>query len=85
MYCGYVGGAAGLTRDRLYAGANLNEKATGVSDAGDDMSMKLGMDLWDTYGADLTYPEFYGAVIQLVNNMAAALARGENVPRIRPK
>ncbi|MFT4127152.1 MAG: polymorphic toxin type 44 domain-containing protein [Gordonia sp. (in: high G+C Gram-positive bacteria)] len=83
IHYGYVGRAAGFSRSQLFTGANLHDEEAGVSDAGDDMSMKLGMDLWDTYHAQLTYRQFYTAVIQLVENMAAAQARGENVTQIR--
>ncbi|MEJ9078427.1 polymorphic toxin type 44 domain-containing protein [Gordonia malaquae] len=85
VHYGYIGRAIGFSRHQLITGANLNDGVTGVNDPGDDMSMTLGMDLWDTYGSSMTYDQFHAAMVLLVHQMANAQKDGQEITQIRPK
>nr|WP_237419515.1 polymorphic toxin type 44 domain-containing protein [Kitasatospora sp. SID7827] len=71
IHYGYVGKAAGLSEFELMNGANGGLSSTGTNDEGDDMSMKLGMQLYDKYGPNMTKEQMDAAVLQLVDEMEA--------------
>ena len=50
IHYGYVGRAAGWSRSDLITGSHISEGA-GHTDAGDDLSINIGMDLYEQYGA----------------------------------
>jgi hypothetical protein len=81
---GYVGRAAGIDRDTLIKGGSLGETIlTGTDDAGDQITMKAGMDLYDKYGAGLSEEQFHQEVIAVVDQLEVAKAEGKNVPQVR--
>ena len=81
---GYVGRAAGIDRDTLIKGGSLGETIlTGTDDAGDQITMKAGMDLYDKYGASLSAEQFHQEVIAVVDQLEVVKAEGKNVPQIR--
>jgi Bacterial toxin 44 len=81
---GYVGRAAGIDRDTLIKGGSLGETIlTGTDDAGDQITMKAGMDLYDKYGAGLSEEQFHQEVIAVIDQLEAAKAEGKNVPQVR--
>jgi lysophospholipase L1-like esterase len=50
IHYGYVGSAAGIDRGTLITGSHISEGA-GNTDAGDDLSINIGVDLFNAYGA----------------------------------
>jgi hypothetical protein len=63
IHYGYVGRAHRIPADQLIGGAVL---FGGISDAGDDISVRLGISLWSRYGAGLTQGQLYQAVLAKV-------------------
>lgn len=49
IHFGFVGRAGGFSRQDLILGSHIAEGA-GHTDAGDDLSVNIGMDLWEQYG-----------------------------------
>ncbi|MEU8241002.1 GDSL-type esterase/lipase family protein [Actinoplanes missouriensis] len=50
IHYGYVGSAAGISRDALILGSHIDPDA-GETDPGDDLSIDIGVDLFQAYGA----------------------------------
>lgn len=73
VHYGYVGRAAGIDRDTLIAGASLGEGAiTGGDDAGDQITMRIGMDLYDRYGDDMTREQLNRGIAKAMDEMQEA-------------
>ncbi|MFC8530679.1 polymorphic toxin type 44 domain-containing protein [Nocardia sp. NPDC057227] len=83
IHYGYVGRAAGFPEETLLAGANLGTGATGVSDAGDDITMRIGVQLYERYGSDLTQAQLHEGIEQAMNEMDSALSSGKPTTQIR--
>ncbi|MDI3422691.1 polymorphic toxin type 44 domain-containing protein, partial [Streptomyces luteolus] len=63
IHYGYVGRAAGFDHDTLIDGASLGETAlTGDDDAGDQITMQVGMELHDKYGDNLTQEQLHEGI-----------------------
>lgn len=69
IHYGYVGRAAGFARPVLLGGAH--QGAAGQSDPGDDVTMNLGMTLWEKYGEHLTKDDLHREVLGAIDELAA--------------
>ena len=84
VHYGYVGRAAGFDRDTLIEGASTAEPAlVGEDDEGDQITMRIGMDLYDKYGEDMTQEQLHQGIEQAMREMEKEQAKGEDVPQIR--
>ena len=78
IHYGYVGGAAGIPELLLYVGAGAAQQWGPRPELGewwayfdqpeDFYSVSLGIEMWDSYGANLTYDEFVYAINLWVDN-----------------
>ncbi|WP_329494156.1 polymorphic toxin type 44 domain-containing protein [Kitasatospora herbaricolor] len=85
IHYGYVGRAAGISRPELMQGANGGIASTGTNDPGDDMSMKVGMDLYEKYGDRMTKEQMDAAILKLVDDMEARRRAGDTtMTQVRP-
>ncbi|MEU6234646.1 polymorphic toxin type 44 domain-containing protein [Kitasatospora sp. NPDC047058] len=85
IHYGYVGRAAGISRLELVEAANAGTGGTGTNDPGDDMSMKIGMDLYEKYGPNMTKEQMDAAVLQLIDEMEAKRRAGDaSITQVRP-
>nr|WSX53967.1 polymorphic toxin type 44 domain-containing protein [Streptomyces sp. NBC_00974] len=81
---GYVGRAAGFDADTLVKGASLGESLiTGDDDQGDQITMRVGIELYDKYGDDMTEDQLRQGINDAMDEMEQAQRNGENVPQIR--
>ncbi|MEU9607707.1 polymorphic toxin type 44 domain-containing protein [Streptomyces sp. NPDC048057] len=84
IHYGYVGRAAGFDQDTLIQGASLGEDLlTGKDDHGDQITMKVGMELYDRHGKDLTREQLDAAIRDAMDKMERAQQEGKDVPQIR--
>lgn len=83
IHYGYVGRAAGFPEESLIAAANLNDGATGVNDAGDDITMRIGAQLYERYGSDLTRAQLHEGIERAMNEMDAGLSAGKPTTQLR--
>lgn len=84
IHYGYVGRAAGFDADTLIKGASLGETLlTGDDDQGDQITMRVGVDLYDRYGEDLTEEQLRHGINDAIDKMEQAQHRGEDVPQVR--
>lgn len=85
IHYGYVGRSSGISRFELIEAANAGTGGTGTNDAGDDMSMKIGMDLYERYGPNMTKEQMDAAIVQLVDEMEAKRRAGDtSITQVRP-
>ncbi|MFD4739014.1 polymorphic toxin type 44 domain-containing protein [Streptomyces virginiae] len=83
VHYGYVGRAAGFDADTLIKGASLGETLlTGDDDQGDQITMRVGMDLYDKYGDNLTEEQLRQGINDAMDRMEQAQRNGENVPQV---
>ncbi|MFE2163966.1 polymorphic toxin type 44 domain-containing protein [Streptomyces sp. NPDC059447] len=81
---GYVGRAAGFDADTLIKGASLGETIlTGDDDQGDQNAMRVGLNLYDSYGDNLTEKQLRQGINDAMDQMERAQRSGENVPQVR--
>ncbi|MFB7225564.1 polymorphic toxin type 44 domain-containing protein [Streptomyces sp. NPDC056227] len=72
IHYGFLGRAAGFTGKQLHAGAEADlGAATGKTDPGDVITVQAGIDMYDKYGADMTFEEFQSGM----SDMLAVLAQ----------
>ncbi len=84
VHYGYVGRAAGFDADTLIKGASLGETVlTGDDDQGDQITMRVGIDLYDKYGANLTEEQLRQGINDAMDQMERAQRNGEDVPQVR--
>ncbi|CAM5385528.1 hypothetical protein GCM10010343_46140 [Streptomyces avidinii] len=84
VHYGYVGRAAGIDADTLIKGASLGETLlTGDDDQGDQITMRIGIDLYDKYGDNLTEEQLRQGINDAMDQMEQAQRNGENVPQVR--
>ncbi|MCF3183120.1 hypothetical protein IPZ70_24730 [Streptomyces polychromogenes] len=84
VHYGYVGRAAGFDADTLIKGASLGETVlTGDDDQGDQITMWVGIDLYDKYGANLTEEQLRQGINDAMDQMERAQRNGEDVPQVR--
>lgn len=83
IHFGYVGRAAGFDRQTLIEGANSTE--AGESDPGDDISMHLGVTLWEKHGERLTLEDLHNEVIPAINEIGSPLVNSTQVRHWRPE
>ncbi|MEY8041661.1 polymorphic toxin type 44 domain-containing protein [Saccharopolyspora cebuensis] len=69
IHYGYVGAAAGFDAETLIQGASISEGATGRDDAGDQVTMRAGIELYEKYGDDLTQEQFHQEMIKTIDKM----------------
>jgi hypothetical protein len=73
IHYGYVGRAAGLSRFELEKGAQVPIVA-GRTDAGDKITVRVGEDLYDKYGPNLTQQQFQQEVDKALREMESKRA-----------
>ncbi|MEU8543079.1 polymorphic toxin type 44 domain-containing protein [Streptomyces sp. NPDC048717] len=84
IHYGYVGRAAGFDADTLIKGASVGETMlTGDDDQGDQITMRVGIDLYDKYGESMTEEQLRQGIDDAVEQMEQAQRRGEDIPQIR--
>ncbi|WP_278266204.1 polymorphic toxin type 44 domain-containing protein [Nocardia sp. AG03] len=83
IHYGYVGNAAGFPEDTLMWAANLHDGSTGANDVGDDITMKIGYDLYEKYGKDITREQLRDGIRQAMVEMEMAMSDGETVVQLR--
>ncbi|WP_336086193.1 polymorphic toxin type 44 domain-containing protein [Nocardia sp. SSK8] len=83
IHYGYVGNAAGFPEDTLMWAANLHDGSTGANDVGDDITMKIGYDLYEKYGRDITREQLRDGIRQAMLEMDKAMSDGERVTQLR--
>ena len=62
IHYGYVGTAAGFDRQTLQDGATIPVLA-GTNDEGDVLTVDIGIELWNKYGASLTSEQLHQAIL----------------------
>ncbi|MGW6507570.1 polymorphic toxin type 44 domain-containing protein [Streptomyces niveus] len=86
VHYGYVGRAAGFDTDTLIQGASLGETVlTGDDDQGDQITMRVGVDLYEKYGDGLTQEQLRQGINDAMDQMEQAQRNGENVPQVRTR
>ncbi|MFF5445817.1 polymorphic toxin type 44 domain-containing protein [Streptomyces sp. NPDC012888] len=84
VHYGYIGRAAGFDPDTLIKGASLGETLlTGDDDQGDQITMRVGMELYDKYGEDMTQEQLRQGIEDALDRMEQAKQDGKDVPQIR--
>lgn len=78
IHYGYVGRAAGLSRFELENGAQVPVLA-GNTDAGDKITVRVGEDIYDKYGPNLTEEQFQREVTKAVNEL-----QSKGTPQVKP-
>lgn len=58
IHYGYIGTAAGFGEGELQKAADISEHGTGKNDPADKLTVQIGIDLWNKYGADMTKEQF---------------------------
>jgi RHS repeat-associated protein len=68
IHYGYVGRAAGFNRATLIVGSHGPGAAFGATDegGGDDISIDVGIRLYDEYGADMTEMDLHRAIVDAI-------------------
>jgi hypothetical protein len=79
IHYGYVGRAAGLSRFELENGAQVPVLA-GNTDEGDKITVRLGEDLYDRYGPNLTEAQLQAEVKKTIDELQSKRA-GQVTPR----
>lgn len=82
IHYGYVGRAAGFSERELIMGSHMGGSA-GVTDDGDDISVRIGSQLYSKYGKDMTQAQLHDGIEQAMREMETALSQGKNVTQIR--
>ncbi|OLF05183.1 hypothetical protein BLA60_37335 [Actinophytocola xinjiangensis] len=77
IHYGYVGRAAGISRWELENGAQVPVLA-GNTDEGDKITVKVGMDIYEKYGPNLTPAQFQQEVTKAINEL-----EGAGAPQVR--
>jgi hypothetical protein len=76
IHYGYVGRAAGLSRFELEKGAQVPIPIlAGATDEGDKITVRVGMDIYDRYGPNLTKEQFQQKVDEALNELGKKGAR----------
>lgn len=68
IHYGYVGRAAGISRTALEKGAQVPIVA-GSTDEGDKITVRVGMDIYDKYGPNLTQEQFQREVTKAIGEL----------------
>ncbi|TWS21675.1 hypothetical protein FK268_23240, partial [Tsukamurella sputi] len=76
IHYGYVGRASGIPSTVLMGGQMIPLPGVGLVDRGDLESIRLGMQLYDKFGADMTSSQLNLAVTEMVKEWVAAGGRG---------
>lgn len=83
LHYGFIGRAAGIPESALMSAANLHLPMTGTNDPGDDIAMKAGISLFDTYGPNMTAAQFHTGIVQVINQLEAAQQAGAPITQIK--
>ena len=75
IHYGYVGGRCGFDEQTLQTAAAAENPLTGTNDEGDVISVKIGVDLWQAFGLNLTAEELRSAIVEKRPNYLAARVR----------
>ncbi|MFC9624800.1 polymorphic toxin type 44 domain-containing protein [Streptomyces sp. NPDC056930] len=71
IHYGSIGRAAGFTGGALHAGAEADfGGAVGRTDPGDILTVQAGVDMYDKYGADMTYKEFQTGIQGVIGQLS---------------
>lgn len=71
IHYGYVGAAAGLDGKTLQDGASVADGIAGRNDKVDEVTVQIGIDMWNKYGANLTKKQFHQ---EILNHLPAIIA-----------
>ncbi|WP_260613997.1 polymorphic toxin type 44 domain-containing protein [Streptomyces sp. WAC07061] len=86
VHYGYAGRAAGFDADTLIKGASLGETLlTWDDDQGDQITMRVGIELYNKYGDNLTEEQLRQGISAAMDQMEQAQRNGENVPQVRSR
>ncbi|MFB9593678.1 hypothetical protein [Streptomyces racemochromogenes] len=81
-----IDSAAGFDADTLIKGASLGETLlTGDDDQGDQITMRVGIELYNNYGDNLTEEQLRQGISAAMDQMEQAQRNGENVPQVRSR
>ena len=80
IHFGYAGRAAGFGRGELIVGSHGTGAAFGATDegGGDDISITVGMDLYDRLGPDITEMDLHRAIVDAIPGWQAASAGSDD-------
>ncbi|WP_329443394.1 polymorphic toxin type 44 domain-containing protein [Streptomyces canus] len=80
IHFGYAGRAAGFGRGELIVGSHGTGAAFGATDegGGDDISIAVGMDLYDRLGPDITEMDLHRAIVDAILGWQAASAGSDD-------
>ncbi|WP_331737895.1 hypothetical protein [Streptomyces sp. NBC_01276] len=68
----------------MIKGASLGETPlTGDDDQGDQITMRVGIELYEKYGDSLTEEQLRQGINDTMDQMEPAQRNGENVPQVR--
>lgn len=76
MHYGFVGRAAGIDTNTLMQAQNVPIVAGNGQDPGDDINVRAGIELWDTFGRDLRIEQFHAKVMEAADKIYSARAQG---------
>lgn len=79
IHYGYVGTAAGFDAETLQSGAALGDSFTGTNDAADELSVQIGIELWEKYGTDLTPEQLHQAILDHTDDYLELQEQDENI------
>ncbi|WP_156485704.1 polymorphic toxin type 44 domain-containing protein [Tsukamurella pseudospumae] len=72
VHYGYVGRMAGFSEETLVGGGNVPVPGVGANDLGDDISTRIGAQLFDRYGPGMTEQQFQTGVYAAIQQLQAA-------------
>lgn len=72
IHYGYVGTAAGFDAKTLQDGAQAADGVAGRNDKVDEVTVQIGIDLWNKYGANMTKEQFHQELINRLPDIIKA-------------
>ncbi|MGJ6127047.1 polymorphic toxin type 44 domain-containing protein [Mycolicibacterium sp. Y3] len=79
IHYGFVGKAAGIPSTALELAPQNPLDNAGVTDDGDIITVRAGIDMFEKYGADMTAVEFAQGINDTVDKLQAAFAAGKQI------
>ena len=79
IHYGYVGKSLGITSRDLRFFATLGTPATGTNDLGDEITVDIGIILWDDYGPNLTKQQLQQAINLNLDRLEDKAVYGKNM------
>lgn len=72
IHYGYVGSAAGFDGKTLQDGASVADGIAGRNDKVDEVTVQIGIDMWNKYGANLTKEQFHQEILNRLPDIIKA-------------